>query len=342
MSFQKMHLTASSIEAKKSGKLNGRRRARDRRILALLGKRVHRNRVVESLDEAKRTGVPIKSWLVPVQWDLELEDLAISCDIVYSNQEHEIVVKESIEEGISLNEFVVGAILNKLQSPNFIQTLGMINLGTDTLLLSRSLGATLENAVKTMTLKQFCDIVLQVPCACRKAYEEFSFCHYDLREGNVLVETRDKEIVLDYGDVSIKTDVVAVIHDFGTSYAEYCGYSIGNCQDIPYFCVYADFPYPAGDMYTFFHTLFCEVKSSLATIEHGKEKKKILAQCLKYFTDEDPDSHVKEVKNGRVPYTVETKDFDFSDFVHFVQHCTEGTAGVAEDAQTKSSRTLKP
>ena len=319
MSLGKMHLTASAIEKAKSDKLMGRRCAWDRRIVALLGKTVHRSKVVSSLNEAKRTGVPIKSWSLPVQWDLELEDLDMSCDIVYSNQEHNIVVKESTEGGIPLNEFVVGTVLNKLQSPNFIQTLGMISLGTDTLLLAKSSGATLENALKTMTLDQLRAVVLQVPCACRKAYEEFSFCHYDLREGNVLVETRDEEVVLDYGDVCIKTDVVAVIHDFGTSYAEYCGYSIGNWQNNPHFCVYGDRAHPAGDMYTFFHTLLSEIRDSFSTIQQAQEKKDIVAKCFAYFTDEDPDVHVKEVKNGRIPLTAETKDFDVHDFVRFVQ-----------------------
>jgi hypothetical protein len=319
MSFGKMHLTASNIEANKSSRLSGHNHEWDKRILALLGKKVHRNRVTELLSEAKKTGVPIKSWSLPVQWDIPLKELAVSCDIIYATLEGDVVMKESTDDGIPFNEFAVGAILNKLKSPNFIQTLGMVNLDSNTLLLSRSHGATFEDAIKTMTLKQLCNVVLQVPCACRKAYEEFSFCHYDLREGNVLIETRDEDVVLDYGDISIKTNVVAVIHDFGTSYAEYCGYSIGSSQDIPYFCVYGDRPHPAGDMYTFFQTLFCEVSKSFSTIHQAQEKKNIVAKCLEYFTDEDPNYHTKKVKNGRIPLMKSTKDFDFNDFIRYLK-----------------------
>lgn len=79
----------------------------------------------------------------------------------------------------------------------------------------------MRDYIKTCTFNQWLEVYLQVIGALRLAKKECDFTHYDLHDGNVLIQTLDQPITIDYGDYKITTTTLAVIIDYGFSHIQY-------------------------------------------------------------------------------------------------------------------------
>lgn len=116
-------------------------------------------------------------------------------------------------------EIIVGLELNKLRSPNFIQTIGFITSdeclvpdltdpGTTCiyLYLERIRGPTLAEYIKVASYQNVVTVLLDLVKAYLPAYKYLGFTHYDLHLRNIMVKTvegKDIPVFIDFGAAHI-------------------------------------------------------------------------------------------------------------------------------------------
>lgn len=163
--------------------------------------------------------------------------------------------KKTLEDDFIVHEFFIGYCLNKLRGevPNFMYVYGMFRCqNPDTGLHNRQVcppvpynkdwdeygtddrdhlimeyirpGFPLGSIVGRMNFIRFMGLYLQAVAACAVAYHRIKFTHYDLHDGNVLIqETFDlKEYYIPYTfegiTIYIKTQLIVKIIDYGHSH----------------------------------------------------------------------------------------------------------------------------
>lgn len=137
---------------------------------------------------------------------------------------------EVMDINLFYNEIIIGLELNKLNSPNFVKTIGYFK--TDTcqipylnedqrqkpcvyLYVEKVPGVTLAKFIKTASLVQFKDIILKLLIGYKQALDTFQFTHYDLHHSNVIITYKDEELV-------------PVFIDFGASHMSFQEGNIGK------------------------------------------------------------------------------------------------------------------
>lgn len=117
-------------------------------------------------------------------------------------------------------EIIIGLELNKLDSDNFVRTLGYYNSEKKCsiphvkntkdctyLYIKEVQGPTLKKFIKTCSLAQFKDIMIKLIKSYEKAQERFDFCHYDFHTSNVIISSKGEDlipVIIDFGASHIK------------------------------------------------------------------------------------------------------------------------------------------
>ena len=158
---------------------------------------------------------------------------------VFKNIRDAIVLKQSKRDNDNeiIHEFFVALVaLNRLREliPNFMYIYGTFHCGDPKegkgwcdqktenqktfLICEKISGKLLPNSLFNCNIEQFLSYLLQIVGALQIAEEQFSFTHYDLHGGNIIL--RDHTLpyfYIKYQDIFIKTDKIATIIDYGLS-----------------------------------------------------------------------------------------------------------------------------
>lgn len=160
------------------------------------------------------------------------------CLMVYKYPNHRAKYEFEFKDEF-LHEIFVGVILNKLRPyvPNFVYTYGYEETNEDhcnpyiIFLENIPNSDLLENYIPKLSKIEFFVIFLQILNALNLAYEEYSFCHYDLHDGNILIQKIEfpfsYKLYIDGKVKKIKTNYLAKIIDFGQSYVKFNNKSFG-------------------------------------------------------------------------------------------------------------------
>lgn len=151
-------------------------------------------------------------------------------------------------------------------------------------------GTSLKELINSLTPTEYLEILLQVESALHYAYTQCQFTHYDLHDGNVMVEILEepRHIPLFFGTQpqTILTKYVARIIDYGMSFAQINGIGFGSTKNIDgrdKLYLFRDRPYPLYDTYK----LLCH--SGLRMYKMSKEQRDVfrpfLSACFAYFGD---------------------------------------------------------
>lgn len=212
-------------------------------------------------------------------------------------------------------EIIVGLELNKLQSPNFAKTLGyyvdnrcqmLSSTNPDLkfkkcvyLYLEKVPGPTLAKFLITASLSQFKNIFIKLLMGYKLAHDTLNFTHYDLHRDNIIITTKNDELV-------------PVMIDFGLSHISLPNGDLGDTlleQGI-----YSD---KANWIYDFFKLIaFCAVDSALELRfetavsnleEYRGEITKVLNNRRLYKRDDEDFSEFIDRSEGVVPKEIYDK-----------------------------------
>ena len=183
--------------------------------------------------------------------------------------------------------------------------------------------------LKSLHLKNFCELFMQIVFALKVANDECDFCHYDLHPKNILVRKTDNgpfyiKYPVNGRDFYIKSSNgdIATIIDYGTSYIKYPfnketreEKSMGHPEDMRKYAIYANSSYIISDVFK----LLC---SSLDYI--GETRFYKTRRFLEFFTTE---RIIYGAQNGFIETNRSTffllpddvaKMFDYNEFI---EHC---------------------
>ncbi|CCV02277.1 Putative tyrosine protein kinase [Invertebrate iridescent virus 30] len=112
------------------------------------------------------------------------------------------------------------------------ETFNLLNTKETTVLQEYIQGPTLQEFLKTCTLKSYIEILLSLCCALVIAQTNYGFVHHDLKPWNIIVTILPEPIIIEYllrvGTVyKIKTKFIPVILDYGKSRVIYNNVSYG-------------------------------------------------------------------------------------------------------------------
>lgn len=162
------------------------------------------------------------------------------------------VIKSQPYENL-LTEFIAGYYcLNNLRNdiPNFSLVYGLFNCsapvtskstvgswcwnkkGSGYIMYEKIQGPTMEDYLVTCTVENAVKCILQVFLAIHHAYKKYGFTHYDLHNDNVIIhhspEKRNITYPIGNSTVTIETDEIACIIDYGLCHVDYKGLNIGK------------------------------------------------------------------------------------------------------------------
>lgn len=208
--------------------------------------------------------------------DIErLDDFVNQPDsVLYKFGKTVLKFQQNDRPGVELfnKEIIVGLELNRLNSDNFVRTIGyfiddrcripkLVDADSCTYLYLREIpGPTLTKFLITASLPQFKAIMLKLLKGYAVAVTELDFCHYDLHSNNVIITT--------VGD-----ELVPVIIDFGASHLRIFNKAIGEYvhvgEDWPEVGRYHDRSLWVYDIFKIF--AFCWYRSSYSFKEEDEQ-----------------------------------------------------------------------
>lgn len=140
---------------------------------------------------------------------------------------------------------------------------------------------TLEAFIKddVFDVKTLAKLLLQVESALKVASEECNFTHYDLHDGNVLIQKLDSPInipiYIQDQTFYMETDLVVRIIDYGLAYAEINGKQFG--VDIPTMFKYLR-PYPIRDTFSILNCMY-DTLNRRTFSEPDPKRRQVLEDC---------------------------------------------------------------
>lgn len=151
--------------------------------------------------------------------------------------------KDSFDEIV--HEAFIGLYgLNKLGSPYFAKVLDaymsqecpkyykLCNTTCNYVIYEYIPGITLLEALKTMMVKEFKEIILQIWLALYDAYQVLQFTHYDLHPGNIIISrTESNHPVIFRNQLLLYSNLLPVIIDYGSSHINIDGVDYGRNFD---------------------------------------------------------------------------------------------------------------
>lgn len=135
-----------------------------------------------------------------------------------------LIIKNSIEGTDNLiHECFIGLILNNLKQkiPNFSYVYGTFKNVNNVIYENVHSSIPLRDYLKVCDLNDLLNIVLQVLYSIDIANKEYEFVHYDLNIDNILIKNVNKEYYIQYENIFIKTNKIAMIIDYGLSRIKY-------------------------------------------------------------------------------------------------------------------------
>lgn len=134
-------------------------------------------------------------------------------------------------------EIIIGLEINSLKSDNFVRTIGYYHSkhGCDVplesikekecvyLYVKEISGPTLTKFILTASISQFKHIMNTLLSAYEIAVKELDFCHYDLHSNNVIITSKENElipVIIDFGASHIKLKLGDTIANIGEYYPE--------------------------------------------------------------------------------------------------------------------------
>lgn len=136
----------------------------------------------------------------------------------------EVILKSNLICSSCLEyEFLIGKELNKLESPYLVETIGyelVPEIGTKCLIQEMANGITLAKFMTDHSLVEICTVIIQIIMALIEL-QAYGFNHNDLHSENIIVESLEDSIVLEYNykntSFNLKTSFHPRFIDYGTS-----------------------------------------------------------------------------------------------------------------------------
>lgn len=161
--------------------------------------------------------------------------------------------------------------------------------------------------------EDFMKYFIQLLYALKVANEKLNFTHYDLHHENVLFKYLPEEIIIHYptskGVVSIKTNVIATIIDYGYAFIQIGDEKFGIDKNMQNVSTFNDRSFIIYDVFKF----LC------FSLYENKKLYPILPLLSYFIGNDDPISFLDNCREYyfSVPYNDVTKNFDMDDFIQY-------------------------
>jgi len=185
-----------------------------------------------------------------------------------------------------MTEYLVGKKLNELRAdiPNFALVYGLFNCsspvadafrvgswcvsqnnGTGYMVYENIKGPTFSKWLRLASTKadDVIKCLFQIFMAVYMAYQRYDFTHYDLHSGNIIIHQLPEPRTITYpGNITIETDKLAIIIDYGLSHIQYDNVNVGK-MDYQFASIFYDEGRPMYDFY--------RVMNSVVMIAEGRK-----------------------------------------------------------------------